>query len=81
MGALAWGPWHGSPGLEALAWRAWRPWPGGPGLEALAWKPWPGGLGERGTDLWTGIQTSGQNISCNLQDIVPLGPLPKKRGG
>ena len=51
---------------------AWGPYPS---LEALAWSPWPGvpGLRARGG-------TDRQNIPCILQDIVPLGPLPKKGG-
>ena len=30
------------------------------------------------TDGQTARRTDGQNIPCILQDIVPLGPLPKK---
>ena len=46
----------------------------GSGLGSLAWGPWSGG-----PDLGAlAAQTDRQNIPCILQDIVPLGPLPKK---
>ena len=74
MGALAWGSWPGGPGIGALAW---EPWPGVSGLGALVLGSWPGALA---WGPWP-VRTDGQNIPCILQDIVPLGPLPKKGGG
>ena len=46
-------------------------WPGLEGL-GLVWEAWARGPG--GTD----VRTDGQNIPCILQNIAPLGPLPKK---
>ena len=68
-----WGAWAGGPGPG--------PGPGGLGRGAWAWTrgPRPGGYGW--TYGCTDVRTDGQNIPCILQNIAPLGPLPKKEGG
>ena len=83
-GGISRGAWAERPGPRGLGQGAWvrKPGPGSlgawakrPGLGGLGWEAWAGG----GTDGHTDLRTDGQNIPCILQNIAPLGPLPKKR--
>ena len=49
----------------------------GPRLGGLGRGAWAWARGVR-TDGWTDGRTDGQNILCILQNIAPLGQLPKK---
>ena len=77
QGAWAWAEGPGPGGLGQGAW-AEGPGPGPRGL-GLGREAWAGGGGtDVRTDGRTYGRTDGQNIPCILQNIAPLGPLPKK---
>ena len=92
LGQGAWAGGPGPRGLGREAWPGPGGLGLGLGRGAWAWAegpgPGPGGLGRGGvrtdvrtdgrTDGRTDVRTDGQNIPCILQNIAPLGPLPKK---